>query len=147
MKARKDPLEDLIDPFKDLEKCSFEYPSDINGYVRGHNYVKETKIKHKKGYYRYKNKVIPSTIHEIYLGIDREKELNHDLIPDGTQLIAMFNLEDGTGRQVIKYLHSFKKNEDMHNPDSLEIVLKAFCNEFRTKEVRLKTKDFFVTNV
>ena len=130
-----------IDPLKDLGKSFYIAPTVVNGFVRGTNLQKRSQKINEKGFYEVKDKKIPATIHGIILGMDVEDRLNYDLIPNGTEAIFLYDLEDG--RQVIKYLHCFKKFEDIHDIDSLKIVLKTFCNEFRVKEMRMELKDFF----
>ncbi len=114
-------------------------PSENNGFLRGPNFQYKTQAYCNKCHFNG----LPATVCRIFLGVEDGERLNHDLVPDDTEAVFCYNLEDGTERQVIHYLHLFKKHEDAAHPDSLNLVLRPFSNSFRKKDERLGLKSFF----
>ena len=62
-------------------------------------------------------------------------------MPDGTEAIFYYTTK-GNEPNVVHYLHYFKKHEDTAHPETLNIVLRPFCNKFIEKYKRLELKDF-----
>jgi hypothetical protein len=113
---------------KDLGKSFFEEPAENNGYFRGVERLGKTKvILCADDYYMG----IPATVTRINIGLDYTGKK----ISRFAEEIRLFNLRDGTGRQVVEYLHSaplFEEKDD-GKFELKDLVMKPFARYFRSK--------------